>query len=180
MTTYDCPRCHAQLASRNAQRWHALQVEHCYPSTDDLIADRIRERISTLRGQIHLLLLKIPSTRGDDELLAHWYRTIVKRTEQYDYDIHAFRSIAITPEQAVKSVKVESIGRLRRFIQRYDKECYHKWHWEDASQKAKVFEDAWTQEHDCVLASAQTTLRRDIEAQESRIAWVQASTEARV
>ncbi|MEM3245701.1 MAG: hypothetical protein QXN16_02950 [Candidatus Micrarchaeaceae archaeon] len=173
MNAITCPRCHALLNSQNALKLHMLQAERCYPSSDDLIADAIQERIDTLSGAVHYILIKIPSTRGDDELLAHWYRTIFAKTEQYDYDIHAFRSIAITPEAAVKSVKTESIGRLRRHIQEEDRKLYHKHHTEfDAKgREITVYEPTWLQEHLCVLPSYQTQLKRQIEYEESRQLW---------
>ncbi|MEM3215955.1 MAG: hypothetical protein QXS81_01295 [Candidatus Micrarchaeaceae archaeon] len=168
-----CPRCHAQLNSKNALTLHMLQTERCYPTTDDLIVDKIKERIDTLKGAVHYILIKIPATRGDDELLAHWYRVIFTKTEQYDYDIHAFRSIAITPEAAVKSVKTESIGRLRRHLQEEDRKLFHKRHIEHDAKGREiiVYEPAWLQDHLCVLPSYQTQIRRQIEFEESKQLW---------
>ncbi|MEM3414799.1 MAG: hypothetical protein QW575_04450 [Thermoproteota archaeon] len=168
-----CPRCHAQLNSKNALTLHMLQAERCYPTTDDLIVDKIKERIDTLKGAVHYILIKIPATRGDDELLAHWYRTIITKTEQYDYNIHAFRPTAITPEAIVKGVKTESIGRVRRHLQEEDKKLYHKHHTETDSNGREiiVYEPGWLQDHLCVLPTYQTQIRRQIEYEESKQLW---------
>ena len=172
-----CPRgCKAEFASRNALAWHMLHDERCYPDPlNESIASRIRERIGTLRGRIHFLLLKIPSTRGDDELLAHWYRVIISKQEVYDYETSSFHENPIKPRRVIESTKTESIGRLRRYIQEDDKKRYHKKHTErDAKgNEITIYEDGWMFEHDCVLASAQTQLRRSIEQSESRTGWAQ-------
>ncbi|MEM3828153.1 MAG: hypothetical protein QXP36_02920, partial [Conexivisphaerales archaeon] len=81
--------------------------------------------------------------------------------------------IAITPEAAVKSVKTETIGRLRRRIQEEDRKLYHKHHIETDSNGREmiVYEPDWTQEHLCVLPSYQTQIRRYIEYDESKRIW---------
>ncbi|MEM3416251.1 MAG: hypothetical protein QW719_02860 [Candidatus Micrarchaeaceae archaeon] len=168
-----CPRCHAQLNSKNALTLHMLQAERCYPTTDDLIVDKIKERIDTLKGAVHFILIKIPATRGDDELLAHWYRTIFAKTEQYDYTIHAFRSIALSPDAIVKGVKTESVGRVRRHIQEEDRKLFHKHHTvlDEKGKTITIYEAEWTTDHLCVLPSHQTQIRRQIEFEESKQIW---------
>lgn len=143
-------------------------------ATDDEIRAWIHERAGTLKANVHYLLIKIPGTRGDDELLSSWYRVIFTKQEIYDYDIHAFRSAPITPSQIVKSVKTESIGRLRRYLQEEDKQLYHRHHEEWNAAKGKmdtIYETAWLTEHACVLPSYQLQLRHSLEASESRVMY---------
>lgn len=164
MTIYICPRCHAELHSRNALEWHALQVEGCYPSTFDSVADTLRSRIDTLRGKVEFLLFTQPSTRGSDNFLAGWYSVIFAKTHYYDAASQSFVSKRSVPLSELRyQVKEGSLSRLRRFCQRYDRETYH-----DADGATII-------PHLCILPSAQLQLRRGLEAEESRRLWVTAA-----
>lgn len=165
MTQHECPRCRATLATKNALTFHALQEEHCYPSSFDRIADKIASRIETLQGQVDFLLYAIPPTRGDNEFLAKWHAVIFQHTHYYDTATQAFHEKHGAELKTLSHhVKQASLERLKRFTQRADRDAYH---FEDGASKSV---------HNCTLPSRQVDLRHMIEAEESKYLW--ASREA--
>ena len=160
MIQHECPRCHAMLNTKNALAFHALQDEHCYPTSFDAIADKILSRIESLQGQVDFLLIAIPSTRGDNEFLAKWHAVIFQHTHYYDAAQQAFHEKQGAELRTLAHhIKQASLERLKRFTQSNDR---HAWHMSNGSAKYA---------HACVLPSRQVDLRHMIEAEESRFIW---------
>ena len=155
-----CPKCRAWLHTENALAFHAIQVERCFPSSFDSIADKVHSRIETLQGQVEFLLRLQPETRGSDDWLEKWHQVIFQRTHYYDYATKQFiEKHGVKAENVKFKVKQASLGRLRRFTQRSDRTLYH-----DGNGNVTIA-------HECLLPSAQMSLIRSIEAEESRWAW---------
>jgi hypothetical protein len=123
------------------------------------IALTIQQRMGILKIQVLMLLYHHPGTRGDDELLRHWHEVDFQHISVYDPETKTFRQKEErTHERIVRSVKGESLGRLRRYVQRDDRLMYH-----DHDDPGIVLIP-----HDCCLPSRQVQLRREVEQQESR------------
>ena len=162
---HECPRCHEMLNSHNAIELHMLGEEGCYKGGEK-IADKIRERISTLKGQVHYLLIQEPSTAGDDNYLEGFYNLLIAHTHYYDPKEKAFREKQGIPLAKLKyKVKAGSLSRLRRYIQEEDRELCHK------KNPDGTYSEEWKIPHDCTLASRQVELRRSQEASASRKEW---------
>ncbi len=161
---HECPRCHDSLNSQNAVNLHMLGEEGCYKD-GERIADTIRERIDTLKGQVHYLLILKPSTAGDDNFLEGYFNVLIAHTHYYDPQLQAFREKQGIPLSKLKfKVKSGSLSRLRRYIQEEDRQLYHK-------REGNGYSDEWKAQHDCTLPSRQTELRKSIEADISRKEW---------
>lgn len=147
------------LSSMQAVRYHLIGEERCYTDGTQ-IAERLKSRIDTLRGQVEFLLYRYPGSRGDDAMLTGWHQVFFQHTHYYDASTQAFHEKQGLALREVKfRVKEGSLSRLRRFIQRQDRLAYHN---EDGSFRAQ---------HECLLASKQVQLIREIESQESRKEW---------
>jgi hypothetical protein len=160
---HPCSLCPLSFPSVGKLTLHQLAIHRVYRDYSAM-SDTIRNRISQLRVQVTLLLYEYPGTRGDDEILRAYFNVHVLGTHRYVSATKTFQQIPegeLTHKGIVQSVKTESLGRIRRFIQKDDREMYH-----DHSDPSLIVTP-----HDCCLPSRQVQLRRDIEQQESRRIW---------
>lgn len=166
-----CPKCNAFLKSKNALAFHMLQDEQCYPSSNDSIADRVKENLEKKEGQVHFLLLKEPSTRGSNMFLYGWYNVIFAKTHIYEAgQFKPTAKAAIKLAELNFQTRPDTLSRAKRNLQLEDKKLYHKKR-EYTNEKGKVvidYLDDWEVKHECILTSSQTQLKHEIEEQAYR------------